>query len=443
MTTTHPSASESGELNLDHLEALTDEQYQEVLRPVLSRYGMQRFLNGDEITLNPSDYRAIIERARATQPVAAPTAGDSILTWEDRRDTFIEKFPNSGLGNLYFAKQEIAELRAALANQPAPLDADEMTRLRRLMKALGHHAAFEMSDAYVRGILCTVLGQAAGVVERALANQPEPTVPATPVEYMTWWTSIETDLRKSLLIGAGRDRERLHDLLRTAYEAGQAAHQPAQEQANNPTCRKCRNTGYTEPGDPETGATKYDYPCPDCGPAAQEQAEPVAWMDPSASCVMDAFLWQKDRSNPQYSVPVYTPAPQAPVAAAPDALVVGAGGQIGLKAPVTRMDTGFDGGGQNEVAQHESKLPLTATHGPLGLTDAKTRGITKQGFNIVGYVLRSESGDEICISAESAVRWLPQAHYWRLMHEQNGSLFGRQGAIAVDAAIQAAQGEKA
>lgn len=39
-------------------------------------------------------------------------------------------------------------------------------------------------------------------------------------------------------------------------------------------------------------------------------AEPIAWMDPSAGCVMDAFLWQKDPSNPQYSVPVYTRAAQ-------------------------------------------------------------------------------------------------------------------------------------
>lgn len=45
--------------------------------------------------------------------------------------------------------------------------------------------------------------------------------------------------------------------------------------------------------------------------AEQAQAEPVAWMDPSAGCVMDAFLWQKDATNPQYHVPVYA----APVAA--------------------------------------------------------------------------------------------------------------------------------
>lgn len=66
--------------------------------------------------------------------------------------------------------------------------------------------------------------------------------------------------------------------------------------------------------------------CPRCGetteiatPVAtistpQEPAapgEPVAWMDPSAGCVMDAFLWQRDVANPQYHVPVYT----VPVAA--------------------------------------------------------------------------------------------------------------------------------
>jgi hypothetical protein len=51
---------------------LTDEQYQEVLRPVLSRKGMQRYLNGDPIELDPSDYRTIIDRAAlACAPLAA------------------------------------------------------------------------------------------------------------------------------------------------------------------------------------------------------------------------------------------------------------------------------------------------------------------------------------------------------------------------------------
>lgn len=46
---------------------LTDEQYLKILEPVLSRYGMQRYLNGDEITLDPSDYRAIINAAIQAQ----------------------------------------------------------------------------------------------------------------------------------------------------------------------------------------------------------------------------------------------------------------------------------------------------------------------------------------------------------------------------------------
>jgi len=44
--------------------------------------------------------------------------------------------------------------------------------------------------------------------------------------YLAWWTSIETDLRKSLLVGARQDPERLHNLLRTAFEAGQSSATP-------------------------------------------------------------------------------------------------------------------------------------------------------------------------------------------------------------------------
>ncbi|RZA05818.1 MAG: hypothetical protein EOP02_39000 [Proteobacteria bacterium] len=40
--------------------------------------------------------------------------------------------------------------------------------------------------------------------------------------------------------------------------------------------------------------------------SADRPTTPIAWMDPNAGCVMDAFLWQKDESNPQYSVPVFT-----------------------------------------------------------------------------------------------------------------------------------------
>lgn len=70
----------------------------------------------------------------------------------------------------------IIALSVAEAAAPGALGTDEMTRLRRLMRALGHTDAFDQDDDYVRGIMCTLLGQAAGEVERA--NQPAPTVPA-------------------------------------------------------------------------------------------------------------------------------------------------------------------------------------------------------------------------------------------------------------------------
>jgi len=48
---------------------------------------------------------------------------------------------------------------------------------------------------------------------------------------------------------------------------------------------------------------------------AQEQAEPVAWMNPHETFAPDAFLWKYDAGHPLYSVPVYRAAQQEPVAA--------------------------------------------------------------------------------------------------------------------------------
>lgn len=41
-----------------------------------------------------------------------------------------------------------------------------------------------------------------------------------PRSYLDWWTSIETDVRKSMLVWAHRDTDRLHSLVKMAYEAG-------------------------------------------------------------------------------------------------------------------------------------------------------------------------------------------------------------------------------
>jgi len=61
--------------------------------------------------------------------------------------------------------QHVDRTAAQQAAAPGALDADEMTQLSRLMRALGHTDAFELDDDYVRGILCTLLGQAAGRLE--------------------------------------------------------------------------------------------------------------------------------------------------------------------------------------------------------------------------------------------------------------------------------------
>lgn len=177
-------------------------------------------------------------------------------------------------------------LRAALANQPAPLDADEMTRLRRLMKALGHAGAFEQPDEYVRGILCTLLGQAAGELERtnqpapqgtsialaevtdklgrmsaenvslgmenrqlreqlAAANQPAPTVPAARDALRDLW--IREDMARDAVAAVAtmprKDLQAAHksaveDLLhwrrRALAAEASGAHQPAQEKVEPP-----------------------------------------------------------------------------------------------------------------------------------------------------------------------------------------------------------------
>lgn len=67
------------------------------------------------------------------------------------------------------ARRSNAGEAAAQAEAPA-LDADEMTRLRRLMRALDM-ADDGGNDAYVRGLLFTVLGQAASRIERAATQQ--------------------------------------------------------------------------------------------------------------------------------------------------------------------------------------------------------------------------------------------------------------------------------
>jgi hypothetical protein len=66
--------------------------------------------------------------------------------------------------HVIWAKPDDADQQAAA---PGALDADEMTRLRRLVRAMGMVSASDSTpDSYLRGIMFTVLGQAAGMLEQ-------------------------------------------------------------------------------------------------------------------------------------------------------------------------------------------------------------------------------------------------------------------------------------
>lgn len=63
----------------DELPPLSDAEYQSILGPVLSREGMRRYRNADPLNLDPSDLRAMIDRARAAVSAATKPTADSDL----------------------------------------------------------------------------------------------------------------------------------------------------------------------------------------------------------------------------------------------------------------------------------------------------------------------------------------------------------------------------
>lgn len=68
-----------------------------------------------------------------------------------------------------------------------------------------------------------------------MSTQPCPDKSAeaerAPRSYLDWWTSIETDVRKSMLVWAHRDTDRLHALVKMAYEEGVGAARRTQSAA--------------------------------------------------------------------------------------------------------------------------------------------------------------------------------------------------------------------
>jgi len=109
-------------------------------------------------------------------------------------------------------------LAAQQAAAPGSLDADEMTRLRRLIHALGMDGSTNASDNQVRGLLFTALGQAASKLERATSAPGTPEAPADAMAQFAAWKGYELPA----LNGEGHfDKDWLHREWR-AFQAGMA-----------------------------------------------------------------------------------------------------------------------------------------------------------------------------------------------------------------------------
>lgn len=66
------------------------------------------------------------------------------------------------------------------------------------------------------------------------------------------------------------------------------------------------------------------------------------------------------------------------------------------------------------------RAPASPNTGAVSLFDRKLGHLQSQGFEVVGRILHKDG--QYALFDESC-RWLTQPQYWRLMHEQDGSLF--------------------
>jgi len=175
------------------------------------------------------------------------------------------------------------------------------------MPDLRFHAEFRRGYAAAKGDMLEL-------ARAALANQSAPTVPAgygTPCELRVNGEWVPARFIAVDLVGAEPIVQRQHAMpLFATWDEVRGVKKPAL--AHQP---------------------------------AQEQAEPVAWMNPHETFAPDAFLWKYDAGHPLYSVPVYRAAQQEPVAApqqagsSKDVAVVGWEQRINAVAPALRVKT--------------------------------------------------------------------------------------------------------
>jgi hypothetical protein len=118
------------------------------------------------------------------------------------------------------ALQRLRDVRTTIADPlaRAPLPAQATGTAKRLRdlaagKIAGEIPAFEYSLAADR------IQDLEGLLEQAKDAAPAHAGDAR--DYFAWWTSIETDVRKSMLVFAHREPDRLHALVKQAYDEGQ------------------------------------------------------------------------------------------------------------------------------------------------------------------------------------------------------------------------------
>jgi hypothetical protein len=141
-------------------------------------------------------------------------------------------------------------------------------RLRRVAAKVGVNV--EGDDAFYYDAAFAILGQVAFKLDSAAAPAtPSDVLPEVDVATMMRWARTFASL--SVRNYFPDERNLLCDQV-AALIRSIAAPQAAQPEAA-PKCSKCNGRGFTDAGDPETGATWHDYICADCTAPAPVVAE--------------------------------------------------------------------------------------------------------------------------------------------------------------------------
>ncbi len=91
------------------------------------------------------------------------------------------------------------------------------------------------------------------------------------------------------------------------------------------------------------------------------------------------------------------------------------------------------------LADASDRSPASPNTGAVSLFDRKLDHLQSQGFEVIGRILHKDGQYALF---DQSCRWLTQPQYWRLMHEQDGSLFATPSPRKGGEADSAAEGDK-